>query len=156
MGVNGHVSEALWSEVARLTELSRVGLDVIRDRERVQRTAEIFTPTELVVDLLRKVPIESFGPGKKVLDPACGDGQFLAAVKFAKILIWGQSEQESLGDLFGIDLLKENVRLCRQRLGGGTIVVGDSLNPERIVPGQSDRDRQVLNELIEDSHLSLF
>jgi SAM-dependent methyltransferase len=109
-----------------------------------------------VVDLLRKVPIESLGPGKKVLDPACGDGQFLAAVKFAKILIWGQSEQESLEDLFGIDLLEDNVRLCRQRLGGGTIVVGDSLNPQRIVPGQTDRDRQVLNELIEDSRMSLF
>jgi len=124
--------------------------------ERVRRTAEIFTPTPLVIDLLRTVPKDSFAPGKKVLDPACGDGQFLSAVKFAKIIFWGQSEEAALADLFGIDIVAENVFLCRLRLGGGTIVIGDALNPRREVEGQTEHDRYKLEEIVGSGALTLF
>lgn len=127
-----------------------------RSEDRIRRTAEIFTPTELVIDLLRKVPCDSYAPGKSVLDPACGDGQFLAAVKFAKILIWKQTEESALNDLFGVDIVAENVRLCRHRLGGGTILVGDALNPSREVDGQTVSDRLKLKELFGDDSLKLF
>lgn len=150
------MSDQLWDEVRRLCDSSRES--VFRDRsvERVRRTAEIFTPTPLVIDLLRNVPRESFAPGKKVLDPACGDGQFLSAVKFAKIVIWGQSEEAALEDLFGIDIVAENVLLCRLRLGGGTIVIGDALNPSREVEGQTDHDRNKLEEIVGIGALTLF
>lgn len=150
------MSARLWNEVAQRSEASRRGTQIERGRERVRRTAEVFTPTELVIDLLQQLPIDSFGPGKKVLDPACGDGQFLAAVKFAKMLIWNQSEASALADLFGVDILLENVMLCRKRLGGGTIVVGDALNPDRVVDGQTDADRAKLQQLLGVERLTLF
>ena len=146
----------MWAEVRRLCDASRES--VFRDRsiERIRRTAEIFTPTPLVIGLLQKVPKDSFAPGKKVLDPACGDGQFLSAVKFAKIIFWGQSEESALADLFGIDIVAENVFLCRLRLGGGTILVGDALNPSREVEGQTDHDRYKLEEIVGSGALTLF
>lgn len=150
------MSASLWSEVAQLSENSRLDTQVERSRERVRRTAEVFTPTELVIDLLQQLPIESFGPGKNVLDPACGDGQFLAAIKFAKMLLWEQSEESALAELFGIDIISENVILCRRRLGGGTIVVGDALNPGRVIDGQTDADRATLQELLGENRLTLF
>jgi len=150
------MSDQLWAEVHRLCELSREPVVRHRNRERIRRTAEIFTPTPLVIDLLRNVPKESFGPGKKVLDPACGDGQFLSAVKFAKVLFWGQSEESALEDLFGIDIVAENVVLCQLRLGGGTILVGDALNPSRRVVGQTEHDRTRLQEIVGDGALTLF
>ena len=150
------MSSRLWSEVAQLCETSRLDVQIERGHDRIRRTAEVFTPTELVTDLLQQLPIESFGPGKKVLDPACGDGQFLTAIKYAKMLLWEQSEESALTDLFGIDIVSENVFLCRKRLGGGTIIVGDALNPDRVIEGQTEADRAKLQQLIGNERLSLF
>ena len=52
-----------------------------RDKQRIQSTAEIFTPTDLVLEMIERTGVERLGAGKTVLDPACGDGQFLMAVK---------------------------------------------------------------------------
>ena len=44
-----------------------------RDKQRVQSTAEIFTPTDLVIEMLNNIDINRLGAGKTILDPACGD-----------------------------------------------------------------------------------
>jgi len=150
------VSQALWDEIEQLSETSRNEILIIRDRDRVKVTAEVFTPTKLVIRLIRQLPEESFGPGKNVLDPACGDGQFLAVIKFAKMIIWNETEEEALSEIFGIDILLENVKLCKKRLRGGTIVVGDALNPTAIVPGQTKADKDLILELTNSSQRSLF
>ena len=51
-----------------------------RDKQRIQSTAEIFTPTDLVIEMLNNIDINRLGAGKTILDPACGDGQFLTAI----------------------------------------------------------------------------
>ena len=143
-----------WDEVAERSELSARSVQVARGPERVRMTAEVFTPTALVVEMLQSLPREALAPGKRVLDPACGDGQFLVAVKWAKVLGWGVSETEALSDIFGVDILAENVRLCRSRLGGGTIVVGDTLHPTRRVAGQPDADYMRLQEMLAHDQLA--
>jgi SAM-dependent methyltransferase len=150
------VSQALWDEIEQLSEISRNEILITRNKDRVKITAEVFTPTKLVIRLLQQLPEESFGPGKNVLDPACGDGQFLAVIKFAKIIIWNETEEEALSEIFGIDILSENVKLCRKRLRGGTIVVGDALNPTSSVPGQTKNDKELILELTNSSQRSLF
>lgn len=130
---------------------------LIRSRERVQVTAEIFTPSELVLQMLQRLPIETLGPGKTVLDPACGDGQFLVAAKWIKILHFGMSEKDALRDIYGIDIMADNVAICQARLGGGTVIIGDALNPLREVPGQTVADRRILLDLVYGSgQLALF
>jgi hypothetical protein len=130
---------------------------IVRTRDRVRVTAEIFTPSDLVLEMIQRLPIEAFEPGRTVLDPACGDGQFLIAVKWVKVLYFKMAELDALQDIYGIDIMADNVAACRSRLGGGTIVIGDALNPSRRVPGQTPADRRILHELLsESSQLALF
>lgn len=87
-----------------------------RDQLRVKATGEIFTPTPLVQDILDKVPMEKFiDPTKTFLDNSCGDGQFLGEVLVRKIEN-GSTFEQALSTIYGIDLMIDNVDLCRERL----------------------------------------
>ena len=118
-----------------------------RDKQRIQSTAEIFTPTDLVLEMIERTGVERFGAGKTVLDPACGDGQFLMAVKCVKVYMHQMSEQEALQDIYGVDIMRDNVDLCKKRLGGGTILMGDSLNTNVRLEGQTDYEYYELQRL---------
>ena len=109
-----------------------------RDKQRIQSTAEIFTPTDLVIEMLNNIDINRLGAGKTVLDPACGDGQFLTAIKWVKVYIHQMTEEAALQDIYGVDIMRDNVDLCKKRLGGGTILMGDSLNPDNRLDDQTD------------------
>ena len=141
------MSDKLWSEVKdRMNDHSYMG-EIDRDEYRVKVTAEVFTPTDLVIRMIRECGADKFAPGKTVLDPACGDGQFLVAVKWVKVLFHGMTESDALDDIYGIDLMRDNVDLCKKRLGGGTILMGDSLNPENRNKGQTDTEHDKLLKL---------
>ena len=118
-----------------------------RDKQRIQSTAEIFTPTDLVLEMIERTGVERLGVGKTVLDPACGDGQFLMAVKCVKVYMHQMSEQEALQDIYGVDIMRDNVDLCKKRLGGGTILMGDSLSPDNRLEGQTDDEYYQLRRL---------
>jgi len=120
---------------------------VERTVDRVALTAEVFTPTALVIDMLTRLPIEVLAPGQTVLDPACGDGQFLVAAKWVKVLHFGMDEQAALCETYGIDIMRDNVDLCHRRLGGGTIVMGDALHPGLKIPGQTDDEHTIMLDL---------
>ena len=120
-----------------------------RDKQRIQSTAEIFTPTDLVLEMIERTGVERFGAGKTVLDPACGDGQFLMAVKCVKVYMHHMSEQEALQDIYGVDIMRDNVELCKKRLGGGTILMGDSLHPDKRLDGQTDDEYHRVNIILD-------
>lgn len=141
------MSVDIWAEVARRADEHAYMDGVERTVERVRATGEIFTPTELVVEMLKKIPLERLGPGQTVLDPACGDGQFLAVAKWAKVLLHGMTEAAALADIYGVDIMRDNVDLCARRLGGGTIVMGDTLNPHDHFEGQTDEDVDTMHRL---------
>jgi len=145
-----------WDDIKNLIEESRLTGDIQRTADRVRFTAEIFTPSELVCRLLSRLPIDSLGPGQTVLDPACGDGQFLFAVKLIKMTFFGMNEKSALEDLYGIDLLAENVNICRRRLGGGSIAIGNALHPEEIVEGQMPEDIRILENIFDTYQPALF
>lgn len=150
------MSNRIWADVRSRMDGDH-GEMIPRSKDRVRVTAEIFTPSDLVIEMVRRLPLEIFRPGRTVLDPACGDGQFLVAAKWIKVLHFGMSEEDALRDIYGIDIMSDNVAVCRLRLGGGTIVIGDSLNPMREIEGQSEYDRRVLRDLFEQSsQLGLF
>jgi type I restriction-modification system DNA methylase subunit len=120
-----------------------------RDKQRIQSTAEIFTPTDLVIEMLNNIEIDRLGAGKTILDPACGDGQFLTAIKWVKVYIHQMTEEEALQDIYGVDIMRDNVDLCKKRLGGGTILMGDSLNPDNRLKDQTeDEYRKVISILL--------
>lgn len=89
---------------------------VERDRLRVKSTGEVFTPTALVQEILDQMPQELFcDPTKTFLDNSCGDGQFLSEVMIRKMEN-GSTFEQALSTVYGVDLMEDNVNLCRQRL----------------------------------------
>jgi type I restriction-modification system DNA methylase subunit len=87
-----------------------------RDKVRVKATGEVFTPTSLVQEILDKLDPALFSdPTKTFLDPSCGDGQFLGEVLIRK-LENGIDFETALGSIYGVDLMQDNVELCRERL----------------------------------------
>jgi len=89
---------------------------VERDQIRIKSTNEVFTPTAEVQRSLDKIPREVFtDPNKTYLDPSCGDGQFLGEVLIRKVEN-GIDFEQALSTIYGVDLMQDNVDLCRERL----------------------------------------
>lgn len=87
-----------------------------RTAARVKATGEVFTPTNLVQTVLDKLPIELFKDHKKTfIDNSCGDGQFLSEVLIRKMEN-GSTFEQALSTIYGVDLMQDNVDLCRERL----------------------------------------
>lgn len=95
---------------------------VERDRLRIKQTAEVFTPTELVQEMLDKLeeqdPTLFSDPNKTFLDNSCGDGQFLSEVVIRKMERSGCTLEQALKTTYGVELMEDNVRECRRRLAG--------------------------------------
>ena len=87
-----------------------------RDNLRIKVTNEVFTPTELVQEVLDRLPQELFNdPTKTFCDPSCGDGQFLSEVLIRKIEN-GIDFETALSTIYGVELMEDNVKLCHDRL----------------------------------------
>lgn len=124
---------------------------VERTVERVKATGEVFTPTALVLEMCEYLGVDVFAPGKTVLDPACGDGQFLVAAKTIKMTVHGMSEGAALSEIYGVDIMRDNVDLCKKRLRGGTIVMGNTLDPTQALEGQTQEELSLMVQLFEEA-----
>jgi hypothetical protein len=95
---------------------------VDRDKLRIKQTAEVFTPTPLVQEMLDKLEQQDLtlfsDPTKTFLDNSCGDGQFLSEVIIRKIERSGCSLEQALQTTYGVDLMEDNIIECRKRLAG--------------------------------------
>jgi hypothetical protein len=98
----------------------------IVSKQRVQDHGEVFTPNELVGQMLNLVSSECEREDSRFLEPACGNGNFLAEVlqrRLINVTIRHRSQTQwevhallGLSCLYGIELLPDNVGACRQRL----------------------------------------
>lgn len=89
---------------------------VERDTLRVKATGEVFTPTPLVQEILDQMDPNLFKDSAKTfIDPSCGDGQFLGEVLIRKVEN-GIDFETALSTIYGVDLMQDNVDLCRERL----------------------------------------
>ena len=138
----------MWDKIRDLMNNHSYMSEIERDKQRIQSTAEHFTPTDLVIEMLSKINIDRLGAGKTILDPACGDGQFLTAIKWVKVYIHQMTEEEALQDIYGVDIMRDNVDQCKKRLGGGTIIMGDSLHPDKRLDGQTDEEYNKVNSML--------
>jgi type I restriction-modification system DNA methylase subunit len=96
---------------------------ITRDSARVKATAEVFTPTKDVQRYLDLLPPELFSDtNENFLDYACGDGQFLSEALIRKLESLDKKEitdgefEQALSTIYGVDLMIDNVDLCRERL----------------------------------------
>lgn len=96
-------------------------------RQRVIDHGEVFTPPGLVNDMLDLVAHECERIDSRFLEPACGNGNFLAEVLRRKLAAvdtknardpgkWQRDAILAVCSLYGIDLLPDNIAACRARL----------------------------------------
>ena len=100
---------------------------LVRSDERQTSLGEVFTPSELVIEMLEKLPDDNWEDGKTFLDPTCGNGQFLAAVAIVKQSL---DHKSVLSSIYGVDLMQDNVDECKERL---LDIVGDTAENRAIV-----------------------
>lgn len=96
----------------------------IKSKQRVADHGEVFTAEREVLAMLDLVKHETMRIESRFLEPACGDGNFLTEVlrrKLATVKDRYATDFEryallSVSTLYGIDILRDNVRTCRERL----------------------------------------
>jgi hypothetical protein len=95
---------------------------VERDKLRIKQTAEVFTPTPLVQEMLDKLeqqdPTLFLDPNKTFLDNSCGDCQFLSEVVIRKMEKSECTLEQALKTTYGVELMEDNVNECKKRLSG--------------------------------------
>jgi type I restriction-modification system DNA methylase subunit len=139
---------------------------VEREQARIKATGEVFTPTELVQQVLNNLPQDVFSnPTKTFLDPSCGDGQLIGEVLIRKIEN-GSTFEQALSTVYGVDLMPDNVELCRERLLCGredlrhiverNIVCADALRYHYRFDGSPPYDDEVKEMQKEEHWNSLF
>jgi len=93
-----------------------------RHKIRVKETAEVFTPTFLVQSILdileQETPNIFLDKTKTYMDNSCGDGQFLSEVVIRKMERSECSLEEALSTTYGVDIMEDNIKLCKERLAG--------------------------------------
>lgn len=96
----------------------------IKSKDRVDKYGEVFTPHEIVVDMVNLGDAETIPIEKTYFEPACGDGQFLIEILYRKLLTVKNLPVEqrelalvkSLCSIYAVDIQLDNVRESRQRL----------------------------------------
>jgi len=88
-----------------------------RGRDRVKVTAEVFTPMDLCMRMVREIPEEKLKDANaKFLDNSCGDGNFL--VTLLEVLSEYHDAEHVLNNMiYGVDLMPDNVATAKKRLG---------------------------------------
>ncbi len=100
---------------------------MIKSKERIADFGEVFTPEKEVNAMLDLVENEIERIDSRFLEPACGDGNFLIQILRRKIYVVEKrySKEQidfernvflAVSSIYGIDILKDNVQECRERL----------------------------------------
>lgn len=99
----------------------------IKSKQRVVDHGEVFTSDREVNSMLDLVKQESERIDSRFLEPACGDGNFLAEILNRKLKVVKDRYRRSPSDyeryavvtvtsIYGVDILQDNVNDCRKRL----------------------------------------
>lgn len=87
-----------------------------RDSKRIKANGEVFTPKDLVEQMLAKIPEETWkDPKKTFLEPTFGSGNMLICM-LEKRINSGVKPIDALKTLYGVELMQDNVDLCKERI----------------------------------------
>ena len=101
----------------------------IKSTERIRNHGEVFTAEREVKAMCDLVKDETDRIDSRFLEPACGDGNFLAEILTRKLAIVRKKYAKSHLDyeknavlaassIYGVDILQDNVLACRERIFG--------------------------------------
>lgn len=98
-----------------------------KSKERVRDHGEVFTAEREVKAMCDLVKDETERIDSRFLEPACGDGNFLAEILTRKLEVVKRKYKKStldyeknavlaISSVYGVDILNDNVLACRERL----------------------------------------
>jgi hypothetical protein len=88
-----------------------------RGKARVKQTAEVFTPMDLCLRMVKEIPAEKLqDPNATFLDNSCGDGNFLVAL-FKVLSKYHDADHVLNNMIYGVDLMPDNIVEAKRRLG---------------------------------------
>lgn len=98
-----------------------------KSKERVRDYGEVFTNEREVKAMCDLVKDETERIDSRFLEPACGDGNFLAEILKRKLAVVKAKYKKSLLDyernavlaatsIYGVDIMADNVEACRNRM----------------------------------------
>ena len=99
----------------------------IKSKERVAERGEVFTAEREVKAMCDLVKEECERIDSRFLEPACGDGNFLAEILRRKLDVvkkkykkstyeYEQNSVLAITSIYGIDIMMDNVTCCRERM----------------------------------------
>lgn len=99
----------------------------VKSKERVSDHGEVFTAEREVNAMLDLVKQETERIESRFLEPACGNGNFLAEVLRRKLKVvndrysknqieWERYATIAVSSIYGVDILEDNAEECRERL----------------------------------------
>lgn len=99
----------------------------VKSKERVSEHGEVFTAEREVNAMLDLVKHETERIESRFLEPACGNGNFLAEVLRRKLKVvndrysknqieWERYAAITVSSIYGVDILEDNAEECRERL----------------------------------------
>ncbi len=102
-------------------------LEQVKSKKRVTDHGEVFTNEREVKAMLDLVKHETERIDSRFLEPACGNGNFLAEVLQRKLNVVDQRYSKSqieweryailaISSIYGVDILEDNAQECRERL----------------------------------------
>ena len=101
----------------------------VKSKKRVTDHGEVFTNQREVNAMLDLVKHETERIDSRFLEPACGNGNFLAEVLKSKLAVvdsrysksqveWERYSVIAVSNIYGMDILEDNAQECRDRLLG--------------------------------------
>ena len=98
-----------------------------KSKERVRNLGEVFTAEREVKAMCDLVKDETERIDSRFLEPACGDGNFLAEILTRKLEVVKRKYKKStldyeknavlaISSVYGVDIMQDNVHACRDRL----------------------------------------
>jgi hypothetical protein len=99
----------------------------VKSKKRVADHGEVFTNEREVNAMLDLVKHETERIDSRFLEPACGNGNFLAEVLRRKLKVvdqrYGNNQMDweryaviAISSIYGVDILEDNAKECRERL----------------------------------------
>ena len=87
-----------------------------RTQDRIKATGEVFTPVDLVDRMCDRIPEETWkDPARTFLEPTFGSGNMLCRMLERRIEA-GVSPLDAVRTLYGMELMEDNVKLCKSRV----------------------------------------
>ena len=132
----------------------------IKSRRRVVEHGEVFTNEREVKAMCDLVKDETNRIDSRFLEPACGNGNFLAEILRRKLDVvrrkYGKSNSEyvqysilAVCSIYGVELLEDNVAECRERL----YKIWNKRYTAKLKTDCSDEDRTTVKFILEKNIL---